>query len=98
MSLSDQQKRHLRGLAHHLKPVVWIGQHGISENVVAELELALDTHELVKIKIADERDARKELTEKICKDTKAELVQMIGQMSVVFRRNPKKPKIALPSK
>ena len=98
MTLSDQQKRHLRGLAHDLKPVVWIGQHGLNENVLKELELALDVHELVKVKIVAERDERKILTQTICDKCDAELVQSIGQMAIIFRRNIEKPKVALPSK
>ncbi len=97
MSLSNTQKRHLRTLAHHRKPVVWIGQHGLSEGVLAELEQALDSHELVKIKIAADRDARDTITDAILSRTGAEAIHRIGQMLVVFRRNPDKPKIALPS-
>jgi RNA-binding protein len=97
MTLSDQQKKHLRGLGHHLKPVVWIGQHGISDGVLTELGNALDTHELVKVKIAAERDERREIAEKIVAETGAQAVHAIGQMLILFRRNPKKPKVALPS-
>lgn len=98
MPLSEQQKRHLRGLAHHIKPVVMIGQHGLTDNVKAEINLALDVHELVKIKIAAERDERKTITYRICQFSKSELVQSIGGMSVIFRRNEEKPKVVLPSK
>lgn len=98
MKLSESQKRHLRALGHHLKPVVWVGQHGLKESVLAETEQALDSHELIKIKIAAERDARKAFAEQICAQTHAELIHAIGQMVILFRRNEKKPKIALPSK
>ena len=97
MTLSPNQKRHLRALGHHLKPVVWVGQHGLGENVMAEVEQALDSHELVKIKIAAERDTRTEIADTIVSRTKAEAIHSIGQMLILFRRNPKKPKIALPS-
>ena len=97
MTLSNSQKRHLRSLGHHLKPVVWIGQHGLGENVLAEVEQALDSHELVKVKIAAERDTRADITAEILSHTHAEAIHSIGQMLVLFRRNPKKPKIALPS-
>ena len=97
MTLSPNQKRHLRGLGHHLNPVVWIGQHGLSENVLAEIGQALDSHELIKIKIAADRDARTKIAEAILSETNAEAIHRIGQMLVLFRRNPKKPKIALPS-
>lgn len=97
MPLSDRQKKHLRGLGHHLKPVVWVGQHGLSEAVLGEIGLALDSHELVKVKIAADRDERALIRANICAETGAELIHSIGQMIVLFRRNPKKPKIALPS-
>ena len=97
MQLSDAQKRHLRGLGHHLKPVVWVGQHGLSDGVMLEIEQALDSHELIKVKIAADRDTRSASIVAICTKTGAEMIQGIGQMLVLFRRNPKKPRIALPS-
>jgi RNA-binding protein len=97
MPLSAAQRRHLRGLAHQLKPVVWVGQHGLSDAVKREIELALDSHELIKIKIAAERETRAALVGEICETSRSELIQRIGQMAVLFRRNPKSPRIALPS-
>ena len=97
MPISDRQKRHLRGLGHHLKPVVWVGQHGLTEAVLTEVGIALDAHELIKVKIAAERDERRAIAEQICSATGAESIHSIGQMIVLFRRNTKKPKIALPS-
>lgn len=97
MKLSESQKRHLRGLGHHLKPVVRVGQHGLKESVMAEIEQALDFHELIKVKIAAERDTRNAIAADICAQTGAESIQTIGQMLVLFKRNAKKPKIALPS-
>ena len=98
MTLSDSQKRHLRGLGHHLKPVVWVGQHGLTDAVLAEIGQALDSHELVKIKIAADRDTRAEIATRICAETGAQPIHSIGQMLIVFRRNTKKPKVALPSR
>ncbi len=97
MKLSESQKRHLRGLGHHLKPVVWIGQHGLRDSVLAEIDQALDAHELIKVKIAAGRDERAAIGDEICSKTGAEPIHVIGQMVVLFRRNEKKPKIALPS-
>lgn len=97
MALSPNQKRHLRGLGHQLKPVVMVGQHGLRDTVMAEIEQALIAHELVKIKIAADRATRERLAAEIARRTGAEPVQRIGQMQVLFRRNPKKPKIALPA-
>lgn len=97
MTISASQKRYLRSQAHNLKPVVTIGQHGLSENVMAEIEIALDFHELIKVKISGaDRDDKKAITEAICEESGADLVQTIGHVAVLFRRNPKKPKVALP--
>jgi RNA-binding protein len=98
MQLSETQKRHLRSLGHHLKPVVWIGQHGLKESVLAEIELALDSHELIKVKIAAERDTRSAIGDEICAKTHATMIHRIGQMIILFRRNEEKPKVALPSR
>lgn len=97
MNLSNTQKRHLKSLAHHLNPVVRVGQHGVRETVLEELNGALDAHELVKVKIAAEREQRAEIAQLLCRESGAELIQSIGQMVVLFRRNRKKPRIALPS-
>ncbi len=97
MSLNPAQKRHLRGLGHHLKPVVMVGQHGLRDAVISEIENALDSHELVKIKIAADRETRDLIAAEITARTGAESVHRIGQMQIVFRRNEKAPKIALPS-
>jgi len=95
--LSQSQKRHLRSLLHSLKPVVMLGQKGLSENVLSEIEKALSFHELIKIKIVAERDERAQMIAAIVEHTDAQLVQQIGHMAGLFRRNPKKPKIVLPS-
>jgi RNA-binding protein len=83
-------KKKFRALAHSLKPVIMIGQAGLTAAVLAEIELALNTHELIKIRIRAEREERKQISEKICTDTGATLIQMIGQIAVIYRLNPKK--------
>ncbi len=96
MPLTQPQRRHLKGLAHHLKPVVMIGQHGLSENVFNEVDIALDAHELIKVRVSGaDRDDRKAMLEAISKKCSAELVQSIGHVAVFFRRNSKKQKIEL---
>ncbi|MGB4499041.1 MAG: ribosome assembly RNA-binding protein YhbY [Methylococcaceae bacterium] len=84
------KKKKFKSDAHHLKPVVMIGQAGLTAAVIAEIELALDSHELIKVKIRAERDERKEISDEICAATTAELVQSIGQIIVIYRYNPKK--------
>lgn len=94
MKLAPQDKKHFRTIAHSLSPVVTIAQKGLTESVSEELERALSEHELIKIKIfAADRDARKALTEEICKLAKAELIQSVGNVAVIYRAadkpNPK---------
>jgi len=97
MPLSRPQIKYLVSLAHRLKPVIMIGQHGITDNVLNELDIALNFHELVKIKIAGEdRDARQAIIATLCEQTLAERIQAIGKTLTLFRRNTKKPKIDLP--
>ncbi len=98
MQLSPKQIRNLRSQAHHLKPVVMVGQHGLKPTIIDELEIALDFHELIKVKIAADKEERAEITHEIVKACHAELIQSIGQIAILFRRNPEKPKIIVPSK
>lgn len=84
------QKKKLKGQAHLLNPVVMIGQSGLTPAVMKEINLALDTHELIKVKIRAERDERSLIRAQICTETTAELIQSIGQVAVFYRKNPKK--------
>ncbi len=96
MDLTDTQRRHLRNLAHPRKPIVTIGRNGLTDAVLAELEQALTHHELVKIKVnIGDRDARNGTVQELCERTHAELVQRIGHVATLFRRNPDEPKITL---
>lgn len=99
MPLPKPHLTYLRGLAHHLDPVILIGQHGLTENVIKELNNALNHHELVKIKIgAAEREDRAEIIVQLCEQTTAEKIQSIGKTVTLFRRNLKNPKIELPKR
>ena len=88
--MNSADKKKLRAEAHTLNPVVMIGQSGLTAAVLAEIEQALDSHELIKVKIRAERGERKLISEKICADTGAELIQAIGQIAVIYRLNPDK--------
>ncbi|MCX7105465.1 MAG: ribosome assembly RNA-binding protein YhbY [Methylococcales bacterium] len=88
--MNAANKKKLRAEAHTLKPVVMIGQSGLTTGVLAELDQALNIHELLKVRIRAERDDRKLITEKICADSGAELIQSIGQIAVIYRLNPNK--------
>ena len=88
MNTADKKK--FRAEAHTLKPVVMIGQSGLTAAVLAELDIALNTHELLKVKIRAERDDRKLIIEQMCTEACAELIQTIGQIAVIYRLNPNK--------
>ncbi len=91
MSLSGIQKRHLKGLAHGLKPVVILGQSGLSEGVHGETDAALLAHELIKIRVnAGDRELRDRLIGELVDAAAAELIQHIGNVAVLYRHNPKK--------
>ncbi|MBT2116790.1 ribosome assembly RNA-binding protein YhbY [Dyella sp. LX-66] len=97
MSLSPSQRRYLRSLAHDLKPVILLGAKGATEAVVKELDLALTHHELVKVKLSGgDKDERQEQIDFLAGGTRAESVQQIGHIVVLFRRNEDEPKLALP--
>ena len=86
MQLSTKQIVHLRGLAHSLSPVVMIGNAGLTENIIKEIELNLNAHELIKIKVAgDDRAARKALYLEIADRTNALAVHHIGKQLVFYR-------------
>ena len=87
MSLDNKKKRELKSQAHHLKVIIQIGQHGVSENLIAETNNALNIHELIKVQIqSDDRDERKEAAALLAKQTQAELVQKIGKIFVFYRK------------
>lgn len=96
MELSARQKRYLRSLCHHLRPVVIVGGAGATSGVLGEVETALAHHELIKIRIAaGDRDTRRRLVNDICLATGAELVQTIGHVATFYRRGAK-PRIVMP--
>jgi len=92
MSLSRTAIRALRAETHRrsLKPVVMIGQQGLSEAVQNEIANAVTHHELIKIRLpALEKSDKSQLIEKICRDNQADLIQAIGHIIVIFRQNTK---------
>lgn len=96
-TLTEKQKRHLRGLGHKLKPVVMIGAQGYTAAVRNELDLSLSRHELLKVRIiVGERAARDALIEQLCAESGAELVQRVGNIALLYRRDPDKPRLVLP--
>ena len=99
MTITKNQHKYLRGLCHDLKPVVSLGQKGITDALLDELNIALGHHELVKIKLAvDDRDLRKQIIDELCSRSQAENIQVIGKTLSLYRANPDKPVISLPKK
>lgn len=98
MALTNAQRKFLRGLTHDLQPVVMVADKGLTDNVMAELETALEHHELIKVKLRGDRDSRGEWIDVIVERTGGELVHRIGQVAAFYRRNPDKPRIVLPGK
>jgi RNA-binding protein len=89
MKLTTKHIAHLRGMAHALSPVVMIGNNGLTENVLKEIELNLNAHELIKIQVAgDEKAARVAIYTEICAKSNAIAVHHIGKQLVVYRANP----------
>ncbi|MBN1378966.1 MAG: ribosome assembly RNA-binding protein YhbY [Gammaproteobacteria bacterium] len=94
MPLTQKQKKTLRNLAHELKPVVMIGQHGLTDSVLNEIELSINHHELIKIKVnAGDREQRAAFIEQIAEHTQSELIHKVGHMAVFYRRNPDRKQI-----
>ena len=91
MALSSAQKKDLKRIGHHLKPIVIISEQGVSEGVLAELDRALNDHELIKIRVTvSDREAKQARVAEAGSQTGAELVQVIGKMAILLRR-AKKP-------
>lgn len=87
--LNTQLRKRLRAIAHHLDPVISIGDGGVSSGVVDETNRALRDHELIKAKLhSEDRDERKAQGEALCEETGAQVVQRIGKTLVLYRLNP----------
>ncbi|MBS9436178.1 ribosome assembly RNA-binding protein YhbY [Photorhabdus noenieputensis] len=96
MALNKKQVQHLKSLAHPLKPVVMIGNNGLTEGVLAEIEQTLSHHELIKVKIAGEdRETKNLIADAIVRETGAYNVQIIGKILVLYRQSEER-KIILP--
>lgn len=91
--LSNRQRIYLRGLGHHLDPVVTIGKEGINGGLLGALDGALDQHELLKLRIGENAPGeRRELAESVAEHSGAALVQVIGRTMLLYRRRPDRPK------
>jgi len=99
-SLTGTQRKYLRGIAHSLAPVVHVGKAGVNDSVIAATVRALDDHELIKVKIAAERDDRARMAVEIEQGCDAHLAGTIGTIAILYRAHPDplKRRIELPKR
>ncbi len=95
MALTGKQRRKLRGLGHHLEPVVIVGQGGVTPGVVAAVEQALYDHELIKVKFNESPDDRKVGAQMLSEQTGAEVAQILGKTVLLYKAREQDPEIVL---
>lgn len=88
-ALRNDERKRLRGIGHHLEPVVMIGEKGLTDAVLAEVERALTDHELIKLKINGEREQRQQIVTQLVATSQATVVQQVGKILLILRKNPK---------
>lgn len=91
--LTGKQRRALRALGHHLEPVVIVGGSGVTDGVISAVDQALKDHELIKVKIHEGPEDRKEAAEKLAEGTGSALAQVLGRTALLYRPDPDEPKI-----
>jgi RNA-binding protein len=96
-ALTGAQRRHLRKLAHGKKPIVAVGESGVSDAVIAALDQALADHELVKVKLPG-AEAKRSVAATLAKRSGAHLGGLVGHMAILYRPNPEEPQIELPGR
>lgn len=94
-SLSSAQRKKLRALAHHLKPVVYIGKQGLTDGLLSAVDDALLAHELIKIKFNDFKGEKKAMSERIAADAHAEIAGIVGNVLILYREHPEEDKRAI---
>ena len=94
MELNTKQIKQLKSLGHQLNPIVTVGQHGMKESINTELAIALDFHQLVKIKVGlGDREKRDELIDTLVTHHKAKLIQRVGSVALLYKQNSEKPSL-----
>ncbi len=86
--MTSQQRKHLRGLAHHLDPVVMIGKQGLTDGIIAATAKALDAHELIKVRFLDFKEEKKDLTAELAEATASEIAGIIGHVAILYKEHP----------
>jgi RNA-binding protein len=98
MDLTERQKKLLRGLGHQLKPVLMVGDAGLTDGVLREFSSTIAHHELIKVRVrAGDRRGRDQIISDLCERGDATLVTRIGNVALLYRRNEEDPKIPLPA-
>jgi len=85
--LTGAQRKYLKGMAHHLSPIVQVGKNGLTDGVVKSIDEALDIHELIKVRMS-EPEEKKELADEIAQRTRSSRVGLIGHTVILYRRQP----------
>ena len=98
-SLSSRQRKYLRGLAHPLEPIVHVGKGGVTESIVAQVDRALDSHELIKVRFVDGKEEKAGLVAAIVAGTGAVEAGRVGHVAILYRQqtDPEKRRIELPA-
>lgn len=97
LPLDGRQKRHLRGLAHDLSPVVQVGKEGVSAGVVQATAQALLDHELIKVRLPQvDKEERAEMADALRQRTESQLAGLTGRIAILYRPHPEKPRIRIP--
>lgn len=95
--LTGKQIRYLRSLAHHLDPIFQVGKGGVTESLIKQVEEALEARELIKISVLNNcQEDKEEVAKKLASGAKAELVQVIGNVIILYKESRKKKRIQLP--
>lgn len=96
--LKGSDRKYLRGLAHALDPLVYVGKQGVTDALIGAVNEALDSHELIKVKFNDHKDEKKELSAEIEQRTESNVVGLIGNVAILYREQPdeEKRRIRLP--
>ncbi|MBT8421839.1 MAG: ribosome assembly RNA-binding protein YhbY [Gammaproteobacteria bacterium] len=98
MKLTERQKKHLRGLAHSLKPVISLGDKGVTDSFLQELNSTLEHHELIKVKVkTGDRDSRDTIIDELTQQLSAALISRVGNVATLYRPRKRKPGIVLPA-
>lgn len=90
--LSSGQRKELRSKAHHLDPIVLIGNRGVTESLIKSIDSALEAHELIKIRFNEFKDEKKTLATQIAEETSASVAGLIGHVAILYREHPKPEK------